>query len=27
VETDGLSPDQVVQRVRRLVESQPGEGG
>ena len=25
VETDGLSPDQVVQRVRRLVEAQPGE--
>jgi shikimate kinase len=25
VETDGLSPDQVAQRVRRLVEAQPGE--
>lgn len=27
VETDGLSPDQVVQRVRRLVGLQPGDGG
>jgi shikimate kinase len=27
VETDGLSPDQVAQRVRRIVESQAGEDG